>query len=71
MEYINDELRGIYKSMYESVEGTPDDKFEQIKGYCMEDPDRWDLSEDEYGDIYATYERELFNYLKLEFEDFE
>ena len=71
MEYINDQLRSIYDQMYQSLDGTPDDKYEKIKDYCMEDPDRWDLSDDEDGDMFDSYEGELYDYLKSKYEDFE
>jgi hypothetical protein len=71
MEYINDKLKSIYNEMYQSLDETPIDKFEKIKDYCMEDPDRWDLSEDEDGDMFESYENELFDYLKSKYDDFE
>jgi|TARA_B110000211_G_C13985941_1_gene511704 hypothetical protein len=71
MEYINDKLKSIYNEMYQSLDETPIDKFEKIKDYCMEVPDRWDLSEDEDGDMFESYENELFDYLKSKYDDFE
>ena len=71
MEFINDNLKSIYDEMYQSLDGTPLDKFEEIKGFCWEDSDRWDLSEDEHGDISDSYEGELFSYLKSKYDDFE
>jgi len=70
MEFINEELKSIYDDMYQSLEGTPDEKFEKIKDYCWEDPERWDLSEDEWGDISESYENHLHDYLKSKYDDF-
>ena len=71
MDFINENLQSIYDELYTTLDGSPFEKFEQIKSYCWESQDRWDLSEDEYGDIADAYEGALHNYLTSKYNDFE
>ena len=71
MEFINTNLKNIYDQMYISLEGTPFDKYEKIKDHCSEDPDCWDLSQDEDGGIYDAYDGALYDYLKSKYDDFD
>ena len=71
MDFINENLQSIYDELYTTLDGSPFEKFGQIKSYCWESQDRWDLSEDEYGDIADAYEGALHNYLTSKYNDFE
>ena len=73
MEFINEELKSTYYEIYTSSDGSPLDKFENIKDHCSSDPSLWnlDIPENEDGDISDAYESALHHYLNETFDDFE
>ena len=66
--FLTDNLKSIYDSMDSSLKSEGKDNneiYDAITDYCTDDPDRWDLSDDEHGDIWEAYQNNLSRYLKL------
>ena len=68
MELLNDYLKEIYTQKFQEFKEqgieSIDDIEEEVALFCSDDPNIWDLSEDEYGDIFDGYKNNMIEYLK-------
>lgn len=64
---MNENLKKIYTEMYNELKQKGksfDDIYEEIQDYCSADASRWNLSSDEYGDVFENYSNEMFSFIQ-------